>query len=545
MIRRLVHQFSPKLKTTFVGINVEKNVVQFRGIKFGQLSTRWQDPILVSSYTPANSASRFSSHPIPMYDATQYGPIALQPAEDVDGYYAIPKNIRQPMPSSAYQDEFELLNLVITKPENTPKPIPVVIFIHGGSNATGSAANHLYNPTCLVSRSVEIGFPIMVVSLQYRLGALGFLCVDGKGNWGLKDQQLGIEWVEKYISDFGGDTSNISVFGLSAGSCNVYYQTMHHKLKDAFKNVGLMSGVSQTMPLLPLQTQQLITESLHSFAYGSTSLDLKTPESIKKLKQIPSEELIKFGTDQSGIKVWFGTAGDDFFAKNHNISDFDFACASKNTQFLLSDTNHEGLLIEQLAQRIDPNVLKAAIESTSNGKEISKCYGINRALSDSEIQKAVMSLYADYVFCYPIHSFCSNVSKCKDVYRICFDAHNPFNPEVGSQHGVDMLYLFGSYLHPFPNQKMKNKNEIFKLSLEIQDSYIKFFNGSKPWDTKITTKTGQHSLNILHVKPDFKTERLSYLQLERSDIRNIAQFKLIDKLGTTKVGKVVNSILKL
>lgn len=146
----------------------------------------------MTGYTSSNSTGRLQhlhqQHPskLPEYDATKFGPISPQPYEDTHGYYAVSKDAEVPIPSSAYQDEFELLNLTVTRPSidyNSSKPLPVAVFIHGGSNGTGSVANYLYDPRYLVSRSTEINRPIITVGLQYRLGSLGFMCVGGHGNW--------------------------------------------------------------------------------------------------------------------------------------------------------------------------------------------------------------------------------------------------------------------------------------------------------------------------------------------------------------------------
>lgn len=545
MTHSLVYQLAPKLHTTFVGLNVAKNVAQFRGIKFGQLNTRWSDPILVTSYTPANSSSRLSLTPGSTYDATKYGPIAPQPFEDVNGYYGVPNDIQVPMPFSAFQDEFHALNLTITKPSCANK-LPVAIFIHGGSNTTGSAANHLYNPTRLVSRSVDIGLPIIVVSLQYRLGSLGFLCVNGKGNWGLKDQKVGIEWVKRNIQDFGGDPSNISVFGLSAGSCNVYYQAIHDIKKAKFNRVALMSGVGQTMPLLSVKSQQAVTEKLYVSVYNESPTDLDSPHVIENLKNIPVQELIKFDAGDSGIRIWYGTDDGTFVPPNTNLYNPEILCDSGIESLLISDTKNEGLLIEEFVKNIDPTNIKATLLKTPVGKDILKSYGVDTTACETKIRHAVMDLYADFVFSYPVESVFSALSKYKNVYRICFDAYNPFNPKFLAQHGVDMLYLFGSYIHAFHGQTIADKEKIISLSLSIQDTYIKFFNGSYPWCTKkVDLVESKNNSSILHVSHMFETRVLPNSEKLSSDIRNVDQFELFNRVDVSEIGKAVKKLLKL
>jgi para-nitrobenzyl esterase len=100
-------------------------------------------------------------------------------------------------------------------------PFPVMVWIHGGAFVTGSASVYS-DPTPLVSRGV------IVVAINYRLGALGFLAhpalrdADGSsGDYGIMDQQAALRWVRDNIAAFGGDPKNVTIFGESAGGFSV------------------------------------------------------------------------------------------------------------------------------------------------------------------------------------------------------------------------------------------------------------------------------------------------------------------------------------
>ena len=113
----------------------------------------------------------------------------------------------------------DCLNLNIGSPENASN-LPVMIWIHGGAYLTGSANGALYSMEALASKGV------ILVTLNYRLGPLGFLKLDevtnglipSTGNEGLLDQRLAIQWVKENIEAFGGDPDNITIFGESAGA---------------------------------------------------------------------------------------------------------------------------------------------------------------------------------------------------------------------------------------------------------------------------------------------------------------------------------------
>jgi para-nitrobenzyl esterase len=104
---------------------------------------------------------------------------------------------------------------------NGHAPLPVMVWIHGGAFNTGSTGYYA-NPTPLVSKGV------IVVAMNYRLGAMGFLAhpalrdaAGGAGDYGIMDQQAALKWVRANIAAFGGDPKNVTIFGESAGGFSV------------------------------------------------------------------------------------------------------------------------------------------------------------------------------------------------------------------------------------------------------------------------------------------------------------------------------------
>lgn len=136
--------------------------------------------------------------------------------------------------------EEDCLFLNVYSPDLTPKePLPVMVLIHGGGYKTGSGNVNHYGPDFLVQHGV------IVVTLNYRLEALGFLCLDNEdvpGNAGLKDQVAVLRWVQKNIVNFVGDPNNVTVFGESAGSASIGYHLVSPMSKGLFKRAIFMSG---------------------------------------------------------------------------------------------------------------------------------------------------------------------------------------------------------------------------------------------------------------------------------------------------------------
>ena len=126
--------------------------------------------------------------------------------------------------TSSLGDE-DCLTLNVWTPATGAGDRPVLVFIHGGGNSIGSSADELYDGARLAAAE-----DVVVVTLNYRLGALGWLAhpslaAEGdsgsSGNYALRDQILALEWVAANIEGFGGDPSRVLLFGQSAGAVNV------------------------------------------------------------------------------------------------------------------------------------------------------------------------------------------------------------------------------------------------------------------------------------------------------------------------------------
>jgi len=130
----------------------------------------------------------------------------------------------------------DCLFLNVYAPEE-PGDYPVMVWIHGGAFIYGSGGPS-YDP----SRLVEQG--VVVVTLNYRLGALGFLPHEalGDANFGLQDQQLALQWVRENIAEFDGDPDNITLFGESAGGHSVLSQLASPAAAGLFHKAIVQSG---------------------------------------------------------------------------------------------------------------------------------------------------------------------------------------------------------------------------------------------------------------------------------------------------------------
>lgn len=196
------------------GVN-KAGVNYFLGVPYAAAPTgeaRWQPPRPVIPWTGKRNAR-------------QYGNICPQHPSPLD-----PDN-----DNKLYGNE-DCLFVDVYTPQNA-KNAPVMFWVHGGSFDSGSA--NQYNGSELARR-----YGVVVVSAEYRLGALGFLAASalGEGNYGLLDIQAALKWTQQNAQAFGGDGRNITVFGESAGSMAICTLLAAPSSQGLFQKAIMQSG---------------------------------------------------------------------------------------------------------------------------------------------------------------------------------------------------------------------------------------------------------------------------------------------------------------
>ena len=158
----------------------------------------------------------------------------------------------------------DCLYLNIYTPEQGDK-LSVMVWIHGGALQSGSGNNLMYGPQFILEKDV------ILVTINYRLGAFGFLSLETNavpGNFGFKDQILALKWVKENIESFGGNSEDITIFGESAGSFSVMYQVVSPLATGLFNKAIAESGapfnfyIAGSRPNKPHQTAVALGHSL-------------------------------------------------------------------------------------------------------------------------------------------------------------------------------------------------------------------------------------------------------------------------------------------
>ncbi|XP_018054574.1 PREDICTED: esterase E4-like isoform X1 [Atta colombica] len=171
------------------------------------------------------------------------------------------------------------------------KKRPIMVWIHGGAFIWGSGNAAWYGPDYIVQKDV------VLVTLNYRLGALGFLNLYDKvvtGNQGLKDVVMALKWIQKNISPFGGDPNNVTIFGESAGGAIVHYLNLSPLSKGLFHKAISQSGVASNPWSLTEWTNKAMSRGFQlAEKLGKVTSDPKV--AYEFLKTIDAKKLIKVG----------------------------------------------------------------------------------------------------------------------------------------------------------------------------------------------------------------------------------------------------------
>jgi para-nitrobenzyl esterase len=224
-------------------------VDQWLGVRYAA------SPAGVNRWTAPKPPGSYGERQNP-YAATQFGAPCPQNISQFGNSIPlpIPPNTAT-VPGSADSEDCLFLNVYApaNRSNDRGEPLPVLFWIHGGSNQYGEGSS--YDPTPLVTQG-----HIIVVTINYRLGALGWLAhplLDGdvpnsSGNYGLMDQQFAMRWVNRNIAAFGGDPRKVTIAGESAGGLDTCSHLASPTAAGLFRGAIIESGCIISQVLQPI-----------------------------------------------------------------------------------------------------------------------------------------------------------------------------------------------------------------------------------------------------------------------------------------------------
>ncbi|XP_075675802.1 cholinesterase-like [Dermatophagoides pteronyssinus] len=448
---------------------------------------------------------------------------------------------------NSYTISEDCLYLSIYRPEKISdnKQLPVMVWIHGGSFITGSIFDDIYNPSYMVSMG-----KVIVVTINYRLGAFGFL-YDGTdnapGNQGLHDQILALKWVQNNIGHFGGDPNRVTIFGESAGSMSISALILSPLTKGLFGKAILQSGATNAY-LGSCEKNEALNKTIHlaqrlncyEEPFNSTTIleclrntsvedildatkddilngRLMIPIYGEKLMPIPPNKALE--TKQfNPIDIMFGVnrnEGSSFVKRFFSVIQPDI----KHPNMTLSKAKALIWLMMMVFEKSDPTA-----------KKITDFYmkQLNEKSNFDDIRIIIADVFGDYHLVCPTMLFGEYFSRGLNSsintfysYRLMLPlSSGPFRCKgwEGVCHAEDIIYLFHVPIDP----KTYTKQEI-QLSNDMIYSWTKFAwtghpNSLKNLDDNQTIEWTEA------INPNDNSESVSLMGLDSNHYQMITNF---------------------
>ncbi|MHB8162874.1 MAG: carboxylesterase/lipase family protein [Methanoregula sp.] len=336
---------------------------------------------------------------------------------------------------------------VWTPAQGADEKLPVMVFFFGGGFKEVAFNMPTYNGTTLAKKGV------IVVTPNYRLGALGFLAHpqldaesphNASGNYGIMDQQTALQWVQRNIDKFGGDPSRVTIFGQSAGAESVLVHVASPTSKGLFSQAIVESG--------PFWANGAIIDATHPKAYAeqfgtefATSLGYSGPDAIAQMRKVSPEALIN-ATPSPSPGFWtthtvqFEPTVDGWILPD-----------SMDNLYLSHKENPVPLMIGNNAN--DGTTLSAGANMTVSeyvsfiggrfGKDADVVLTKYPANSTAEVQLRLAQIMTDYDFSDSVKFAAGSMGDISpDTYVYRYSYILPGQPN-GAFHGSETLLLFG------------------------------------------------------------------------------------------------------
>lgn len=395
-------------------------VLQLRGIRYAR-AARFEAPQPVEAWDD-------------VLDASAFGPIAPQnpsPLETMLGAGESPSG-----------EDCLFLNVFTPAADDARRP--VLVWIHGGGFTAGAGSIPWYSGARLAA-----GGDVVVVTVNYRLGALGFLHlpdIPGSGNAGLLDQVAALEWVRDNVEQLGGDPSNVTIFGESAGGMSVGTLLGTPAARGLFQQAVAQSGATANVAEAD-GAHALAERFLHELGIAGGDLD--------RLRRAPVADLL--GAQQSlgaqllrestTLRLPFCPVVDGNVLPEHPLAAVR-AGAAQGVRLLLGTTKDEFNLFHVMARAAGP------MDDEALGRRASFVAGADRAGAAIELYRQgrpgatpddlFCAMATDVVFRIPAIELAEAQSAQQpDTWMYRFDYRSTaFDGALGACHAIDVPFVF-------------------------------------------------------------------------------------------------------
>jgi len=445
----------------------EDGVLVFRGIPYAT------PPVGDARFRPAKPARPWPGE----RDAGEFGASAPQN----------PMLIPLPGMDVGRTDE-DCLTLNVWTPGTADGRRPVMVWIHGGGFVLGSGSQPVYDGAALARRG-----DVVVVTINYRLGPLGFLFLDelvpelggDTANLGLRDQIAALRFVRENAAAFGGDPANVTIFGESAGGMSVATLLAMPEARGLFRRAIAQSGAGHNA-----HTRETATATAEAYL---AHLGVERGEAARALRELPAAKLLdaqqqtvmKLGTKLVLLPFQPVVDGRSLPAR---AVDAVRAGSAAGVSLLAGTTRDEWRLFSVLdpsLRELDAAGLSKRL-AESRVPDAQALIDIYRKSREGRLPVDPLSLLAaietDRIFRLPaIRLAEAQGAHAGEVFLYRFDWESPsLGGMLGACHAVELPFVFGTYGKPGGDFFVGTGEPVAALSELASDAWLAFARSGRP-----------------------------------------------------------------
>ncbi|KAG9185962.1 hypothetical protein G6011_02518 [Alternaria panax] len=475
------------------GIITPSNVVQFRAVPYATISARFKQSVLAESLAGKD-------------DFTKHGFACPQVfGVDIIGGGNFPGESFPPA-SDELKCAILQLNVPLSclKAQSPFSKLPVLVYIHGGGFVLGKI-DEQHNTALMVEQSILDGQPIISASIQYRLGALGYLHTPepGNANLALNDQRNALLWIQKFVGGFGGDSKKVTAFGESAGSMSICGHMLSAPPLSGplFQRAILMSGI-----LGPTTAPMSFENASKTYRDFLQRVDVKEDgeAGLEQLRKLDVQKIVDGSSEHRAAggmwlsvqdPKWFGDAAGS--VTWDRIPELLSKCEWVN-EIILGNTGFEGTTFMQQIAPVSPDAFFSGIATQLGERSaelVGEAYSVAPKIDKNLFLTAGARWMGDVVFDAPTHELARYLTQHtnKRVYRYVFEVRNPFPTSPlwqRAHHWVDVYFAFKTFQFRYPTQRLKD------ISTQHAQNWIGFANGNTPWKEYKYTGNGDEVVMV-------------------------------------------------
>jgi para-nitrobenzyl esterase len=366
---------------------------------------------------------------------------------------------------------------------------PVLVWIHGGAFTTGSGGFPLYDGSALARRGDAV-----VVTINYRLGALGFLALPAfereegnvAGNFGLLDQLAALDWVREHAEAFGGDPGNVTVFGESAGAMSLGALLGAPGARGLFRRAILQSGAAHNV-----SDREQGERVAHAFAKELGA----GPDDVRRLREAPAAAVLEAQV-RAVTALWGDLRGLAFQPVQEERTlprpplDAVRAGAARGVELLVGTNLDEYKLYRPTDPKVesldDAGLLRRLARVVPGGEPVAEraiaAYRERRAGAAASPTELWFAIETDRIFRVPAQRLLdAQAPHAPGRFAYLFTWASPaLGGKLGSCHALELPFVFGTCDLPGLRAFVGGGDGAARLSERMQDAWLAFARAGDP-----------------------------------------------------------------